>query len=99
GRDTSKAFRANERRIAEPVRSDAQTFAAGRIRNIGAQWPRMRTGVTRSLVYVAPRQKGTHGRGPKRRPNLANLLMDRAMEPALQRNEARIERELERLLD
>lgn len=99
GRATSREFRASERAIAEPVRRDAEVLAKSEIRNIGTAWPRMRTGVSRSVVYVAPKQKGTRGRGPRRRPNLADLLMDRAMEPALDRNEARVEREIEAAVD
>ena len=87
------------REAVEPVRRDAEVFAAGRIANIGTQWPRMRVGVTQKVTYVAPRQKGTRGRGPRRRPNLADLLMTRAMEPALEQNTARVERELGRMLD
>jgi len=101
GRSIAADWRANERAIAEPVRRDAQELASSRIANIGTAWPRMRTGTTRSVVYVAPRMKGTRGRGDprRRRPNLATLLMGRAMEPALRRNEARVEREIERLVD
>lgn len=99
GRATSREFRTSERAIAEPIRREAQELAVSEIRNIGTAWPRMRTGVGRSVVYVAPRQKGARGRGPRRRPNLADLLMDRAMEPALAHNEARVEREMERLVD
>jgi hypothetical protein len=62
-------------------------------------WSRMRVGVTRNLVYVAPRQKGTRGRGPRRRPKFADLLMGRAMEPALERNTPGIERHFDQLLD
>jgi hypothetical protein len=58
----------------------------------------MRVGVTRNLVYVAPRQKGTRGRGPRRRPNLADLLMSRAMEPALERHTGEIEQRFDELL-
>lgn len=90
------------REVAEPVRRDAETFASQRVRNIdaGDPWARMRTGVTRRLVYVAPKQRGVKGRDRRRRrPNLATLLAERALEPALHRHEADIERALDQALD
>jgi hypothetical protein len=101
GGEARKEFRAEERAIAEPVRRDAETLAVQRIRRIGPRWSKMRIGVNQNVVYVAPRQRGvkTKGRQQLARPNLANLLMDRAMEPALRQNTPRIEHDLERLLD
>lgn len=58
----------------------------------------MRVGVTRTLVYVAPKQRGARF-GPRKRPNLAGLLATRAMEPALDINRPLVERQLEGLLD
>jgi hypothetical protein len=100
-RETRLGVRRELRGVAEPVRSEAQALALTQIRNMpqSPKWGRMRTGVTQKLVYVAPRQKGTRGRRRGTRPNLADLLMDRAMEPALHHNEPRVERDLERMLD
>ncbi len=86
--------------VAEPVRREAEELARSSIRNIGDPWSRMRTGVTTRLVYVAPVNRGVKGRGndPRRRPNLANLLMDRAMQPALNRNQPQIMEGLESML-
>jgi hypothetical protein len=94
-------IRGELRQIAEPVAREAEQLALSSIRRMprSPNWSRMRVGVTRNLVYVAPRQKGTRGRGPRRRPNLADLLMGRAMEPALERNTAGIERHFDQLLD
>lgn len=103
GGDTNREFRASERRIAEPIRRDTETLAHDRIRRMPASplWAKMRTGVTRKLVYVAPRQRGARRQGDfrRRRPNLADLLMTRAMEPALEKNAANVEREIAALLD
>lgn len=86
--------------LAEPVRAAAETNARARITRIGSPWSRMRTGVTRSAVYVAPRERGVKGRDQRRRrPNLAPLLLERAMEPALDSNTTRVEAGLDRLLD
>lgn len=83
----------------EPVRADAETLASGRILGIdaGDPWSKMRIGVTKSLVYVAPKRRGTRDQKRKRR-NLAGLLMDGAMLPALDQNAVEVERRVDKLL-
>jgi hypothetical protein len=102
-RESRLFVRGEFRQIAEPIRRDAETLAAAKIRRMerSPQWAKMRIGITRNLVYIAPRQRGVRSRGadPRRRPNLAPLLMERAMEPALERHAAGIERTLDRALD
>jgi hypothetical protein len=100
-RQTRLGFRAGLRDVAEPVRRDAEQLALSAIPRMSASpaWSRMRTGVTRSLVYVAPRKRGTRGRTPRSRPNLADLLMDKAMEPALERHANEIEGRMEQFMD
>jgi hypothetical protein len=97
----AKELRSRLRDVAEPVRADAERLAVQEIRNIGIPWSRMRVGITRSLVYVAPVERGvkSKGRASRRRPNLADLLMGRAMSPALEANEGRVLHELEDVLD
>jgi hypothetical protein len=99
-RDVRLGVRRELREVAEPVRADAERLAVSGIRNVheGDPWSRMRVGVTRSLVYVAPRQRGA-ARGPRRRRNMADLLAVRAMEPALDINRPLVERNLEEMLD
>lgn len=99
--DAKRAYRSELRTIGEPTRMTAETLAMSTIRRIGPTWSKMRTGVTTRLVYVAPRQKGVRGRGPnpKRRPKFGTLLMDRAMQPALDRNRHRIETDFDEMLD
>ena len=88
---------------AAPVRSTAQALASSEIRNVsvGDPWSRMRTGVYRSVAYVAPVERGTKGRGNqrKRRPRFGDLLMGRAMEPALERNRDQVAARVDDLLD
>ena len=79
-REVLTEMRPTLRKVAEPVRALAEEKADTSIRNIGPRWGRMRTGVTVRGVYVAPRSKR---QGGSPRPNLAGLLMDRAMQPAL----------------
>jgi hypothetical protein len=96
------------RQAAEPVQRGAEELALEKIRRMprSPQWARMRVGVTRNLVYVAPRQRGIrwNAKNPgyrfqMRRPNLADLLMDRAMQPALDQHQAEVEARFEELLD
>ena len=99
-RATRLGVRAAQREIAQPIRLDAESLATQTISRVGLRWSRMRIGVTRTLIYVAPRQRGARGRdNPRRRPNLGTLLMERAMEPALERHRPGLERNVEQLLD
>lgn len=100
GRDSRLGVRKEIRQIAEPIRSTAETNTAGAITRIGPRWPKMRIGVSRSLIYVAPRQRGVKVKGGTRmsRPNLGNLLMEQ-MESALRQHEHQIEANVERALD
>jgi hypothetical protein len=84
--------------VAEPVRADAERLAVQEIRKIGPEWSRMRTGLSVNLVYVAPAKRSSRRRNRKRK-NLAGLLMDRAMQPALEQNATQIERRLGQALD
>jgi hypothetical protein len=104
GREAQASLRIAEREAAEPVRSTAERLAVSEISGVRRgrkRWQQMRVGTTRTLVYVAPVQRGvkTTGRNQLRRPKFADLLMDRAMQPALERNEARVDRAFERLFD
>ncbi len=96
GREVQKLARDELKAVGEPVRQDAERLAAAEIRNIGDRWPMMRLGVTQKLVYVAPKAR-TRGGSP--RTNLAGLLLQRAMLPALERNEPQVVAGLERMLD
>lgn len=92
-------FRGTLRKAAEPVRQDAESLAVAGIRNIGEPWSRMRVGVTRSLVYVAPRQRGRKTGAGARRPNLKGLLLERSLEPALENNIDGVTNDVEHMLN
>jgi hypothetical protein len=94
-KELSKDLRSTLRDVAEPVRSDAASRAAREIPNIGPRWSQMRVGVTRHSVYVAPKVRG---RGRLRRPNFATLLMERAMQPALDAHESQLEDRVDDML-
>lgn len=81
---------------------DAEARAVTEIRNLseGDPWQRMRAVARQNLVYVAPVERGRNRRSPGRhRPNLAGLLMDRAMQPALEAKAGEVEERMGRLLD
>lgn len=100
-RDTRAGMLKTLSDAAEPVQRTAEQLGQARISRIGKNWWKMRVGVTRTLVYVAPKQKGIRGRkdDPRHREKFAGLLMDEAMEPALERNEAKVEQLIGRFLD
>lgn len=89
------------RAVAEPIRQDAEELARANITRIGRPWSQMRTGVTQKVVYVAPKQRGVKSRTDRRfrRSNFFDLLMGRSLEPALQRNEARVEAAVQVVFD
>jgi hypothetical protein len=89
GKESSRELRVTLREVAEPVKVSAQTFAEGRIPRIGLPWSRMRIGVTTHSVYIAPKQRGKR-LALQRRPNLALLLLNRAMLPGLEVNQAQV---------
>lgn len=96
GKEAGKEIRQELRAVAEPVRHDAELLALSEIPRMSpimsrsaVPWWRMRVGVTTKSVYVAPVQRGVKGRGDlsRRRPNFADLMMNRAMQPALDRHQ------------
>jgi hypothetical protein len=101
-RHLEKNFRAELREAVEPVRAEAERLAgSGAIENLktGDDWTKVRTGVTRSVVYIAPRERGRRStRAGVGRPNLKPLLLDRAYEPALTKHRDDIIEDVDSLL-
>lgn len=96
GREVQKEARDELKAAGEPVRAAAEANAVTSISNIGDNWSRMRLGVTSKVVYIAPRARS---RGGSRRPNLAVLLLNDAMIPALGANETEIVHGLEQAIN
>lgn len=88
-RELAKELRGRLKEAAEPVRSSGEQLAASSIRRIGLPWSQMRVGVTAHTVYVAPKRRGARDQRRKR-SNLAGLLLNRAMLPALEQNHDRV---------
>lgn len=100
-RDVRLGIRGELRELAKPVADQAERLALEEITRIGPRWSKMRVGVTSQIVYVAPKQRGVKSRGlaKRKRPNLATRLRDDAMQPALDFNEASIERGVEQFMN
>lgn len=98
-KQTRLGVRRVQRDLAEPVKLGAESLAVVRIPNVGLRWSRMRIGVTSALIYVAPKERGLRTGSARRRPNLARLLMDRAMQPALEARRPQLEADTELMLD
>ena len=102
-KELSRELRSELKEAAEPVQRRAEELAFSEIRNmpLSPQWARMRIGVSAKSVYVVPlsRSRGGKGRGRRRRPNLAPLMLERAMDPALEQKQGEVVQRLERMLD
>lgn len=91
--------RAEIRAIGELVADDAESLALSTISGMprSPQWAEMRVGQNTELVYVVPWQRGAKSR-KRKRPNLAPLMLRRAMRPAKSLNEAEISRRFDALV-
>lgn len=112
-RELTRTFRALSKELSnevrdellnavEPVKERAEQFALARIRNVpqSPEYAEMRTGVSRArgVVFMVPAWRSKR-RPNRRRPNFGDLLLDRAMDPALAEKEDDIVRGVERTLD
>lgn len=86
---------------ADPVKQEAEQLALTRIRNMprSPDWAGMRIGVSkaRGVVFMVPATRSRRRPGSSR-PNLANLLLERSMEPALDANQGEIVERVDRVL-
>lgn len=77
-REFSKGMRA----AVEPARRAIESRMGSEISHMksGSPWVGARAGVSLNAVYIVPQQRST--RGPLRRPNFAQLAMQRAYVPS-----------------
>lgn len=95
GRGMEKGVREALEAAGQPVATDAQSLAVASIPRIGTPWSRMRVGVTRRTAYVAPEVRRSRRPATARQAiGLKDVLLGRAMEPALERNVPNVEREI-----
>ena len=97
-RKMARDLRKELREAARPVADEAERLALSEIRNMTERWAMMRVGAGAREVYVVPRLRGTKNRNRKR-PNLKDLLLDRAMEPALEREREHVVERIQHVLD
>ena len=104
-KDVRLAYRKELRTVgrADPARR-RERLAVERIRKIGPKWSKFRVGITQTLVYVAPRQRGLKRRDPRPGRDKANVLLGRRLanevtNPALEQNQHRIEQDFDDMLD
>ena len=98
-KDLSRELNDELKEAAEPVRSGAERYALGRIRNMprSPHYATMRVGVSKAqgVVYVVPAWRRRGGKG---RANLKTLLLERAMDPALEENQAEVLHKVDNML-
>jgi hypothetical protein len=103
GRGLEKGLREAMEAGAEVVRPDAQSLTRSVLKPaVNVDWSLMRVGVTRRVAYVAPVQRGNRSRRPSSRARgekFKRRVIERALEPALDRNVSRVEREFDDALD
>lgn len=102
--EVGAAMRLGLKEAAEPTAHLAEQLSLRRIRRMSRspQWAETRIGVTRSAVYIVPKQRGVKSHNPfdpRRRPNLVELIMSRSFEPALESGATFAQASVTRLLD
>lgn len=90
-----------EREIARPVKEGAEALALTRISHIDSRWWKMRIGITRNFLYVAPKQRGVKVKGPhpRKRPQFGILLAEKAMQPTAERYAPEFEKRVEHFFE
>lgn len=96
--DLKNELRRELAKAALPVRELAEQLSLTGISNMprSPRWADMRIGVTQNSVYIVPVAKRRGGSG---RANLKGLLLDRAMEPAVERKQADIVEGVGQMID
>jgi hypothetical protein len=102
GDELPDATREALKHAAEPVRVVAERRALSEISGLprSPKWAEQKITVSKrtALVYMSPRKRQT--RVPERkRKNLAELLMGKAMEPALEDNRERVIESVDKVID
>lgn len=99
-KDLSDELVGELKEAAQVVADDAEQLALTRIGNMprSPRWAGMRIGVSRAqgLVYVVP---AARSRRKFKRPNLGQLLLAEAMDPAVEKNQQKVVERLEEMLD
>jgi hypothetical protein len=97
-KELSGDLRDGFRKAAEPVRRDAEALTVQAIGISRVPWHQMRVGVTRTSVYVAPKQLGRNTPPNRRRRSYRTTVLPRML-TALHANAGRVRQEAERTLN
>ncbi len=97
-KDTRLGIRKELREFAEPTRVTVESLAVSEIPNVGLAWTRMRVATTQRSIFVVPRARSTKQQNRKR-PHFSRLMMDRAMQPALDQHEPELVRDFNDMLE
>ncbi len=98
-KDVKRNVRKELRAVAEPVRDDATALFLSRV---SANPAKTRYGISVrkvGTITVEQRRKGTSGRKSAKRPKFTDLVMERSLAPALERNQGEIVEGFNRVLD
>lgn len=97
-----KNLTADLKEAARPAKDIAERLALSKISGMKrsrVHWNEMRLGVSGSIVYIAPKQRGAKRTPARRRPNLSSLIVEKAINPALEVSEHRIEAGAQKAVD
>ncbi len=98
-KDVKREVRSELRKVAEPVRDDATSLFLSRV---SSNPSKTRYGISVrkvGTITVEQRRKGKSGRKSAKRPKFTDLVMERSLAPALERNEGEIVAGFNRVLD
>lgn len=101
-----RAAKQGLRESAEPVKRDADRLSLSEISGMKRAkrkpppWSFQKIGQTVHEVYIVPKEKGTRGdpRNPRSRPNFAVLMLGKAYDPALERNQTLVRQNVDNWL-
>jgi hypothetical protein len=96
GKTTNKEVQKALRDAGGPVADRAESLARSEIRNATLPWSRMKVGSTVKSVYITPAARRSGG---SPRPNYGVLLLERAMNPAVEQTMDETVRRLEKAID
>lgn len=99
-KEEQKLLRKAIRQAATPVKQTAEGLSRSTIPRIGGPWSVMRIGYGKHIAYVTTREKGRASRSNPglRRAKFKDLLLDRAMIPAVESHKTQVVQAVENVL-
>lgn len=97
-KELSGDLRDGLRKAADPVKAHAERLTLAKIGLGRVPWYQMRIGVTRTGVYLVPKQRGKSGNPNRKRRSYRTTVLPRML-LAVQANESRVRSEAERAIN